>query len=190
MIVATRRENSDITANAYTGKGGNIRINTQGIFGITTSQQDTPFSNITASSTLGVQGQIDINQPDVDLSRSLINLPTIPVDTEVTQGCTAGGNVAKSRFTVTGRGGLPPNPGEPLNTDAVSVDLVTLNNANDRESTTRPSRPVTTKPIPEPIIEITGWETNNKGEILLTANPSSSLPHAPWSTPTFCTQKS
>ncbi len=127
FIVAVPSENSDILANAFEGNGGNIQITSQGIFGIQFREQPTTAtSDINASSQFGVDGVIEINTPDVDPSQGLVNLPTVPVDTEIAQACTAGSTVAKSSFTITGRGGLPPNPGEALNTDAVQVDLVTL----------------------------------------------------------------
>ncbi len=100
---------------------------------------DKYFSNISdinASSEVGSQfdGTIDINTLDADPNRGLINLPVVPVDTQVAQGCTAG-SLARSQFIVTGRGGLPANPGEALSTDAVQVDLVTLKPEADKPST-------------------------------------------------------
>ena len=61
FIVAFPKENSDISANAYTGSGGNIQIAAQGILGIQFQPQDTPLSDITASSRFGAQGVIKIN---------------------------------------------------------------------------------------------------------------------------------
>ncbi|MEH1948579.1 MAG: filamentous hemagglutinin N-terminal domain-containing protein [Nostoc sp.] len=107
------------------------------------------------------------------------------IDTKVVQSCNAGGNLAKNSFTITGRGGLPPNPGEALNTDAVKVDLITLNPNNDR-----PDRPYftskTTTPAREPIIEATGLTLNQKGEVMLTANLPITTPHSPWLKPASC----
>ncbi|PHM06592.1 S-layer family protein [Nostoc sp. 'Peltigera malacea cyanobiont' DB3992] len=127
-------ENSDIRADSANFRGGNVRINAQGIFGIqfrdVASDKTSDITATGASSELS--GNVEINTPDVDPKSGLVNLPTIPVNTQVAQTCTAGSAVAKSSFTITGRGGLPPNPGEALNTDAVQVDLVTLNPNNDR----------------------------------------------------------
>ena len=53
FIIAFPQGNSDITANAFAGDGGNITINTQGIFGIEFRDQQTSFSDITASSRFG-----------------------------------------------------------------------------------------------------------------------------------------
>ena len=158
FIVAVPSENSDITANAYTGSGGRVNIQAFGMYGIQLLQ--FPRSG-------------------------LVNLPTVPVDTSVAQGCTAGSPVARSSFTITGRGGLPPNPGEALNTDAVQVDLVTLNPKGDRpDRSFVPSKTIT--PAPERIIEATGWALNEKGGVVLTPNLPTTTPHSPWLKPVSC----
>ncbi|MDZ8263506.1 filamentous hemagglutinin N-terminal domain-containing protein [Nostoc sp. ChiQUE01b] len=185
FIVAVPKENSDITANAYTGSGGRVNIQAIGIYGIQPRSNPTFLSDITASSEFGVSGTVELNTPDVDLNSGLVNLPSVPVDTQVAQTCQAGGNLAESSFTITGRGGLPPNPGDVFNTDAVEVDWVTLNpNGNERSSSFVPSK--TTTPAPEPIIEATGLALNEKGEVVLTANLPSTTPHSPWLKPASC----
>jgi filamentous hemagglutinin family protein len=180
-------ENSDISANSQDFRGGNVRINAQGIFGI--QFRDVAFdrtSDITATGASSeLSGNVEINTPDVDPNSGLVNLPTVPVDTQVAQTCQAGGNLAKSSFTITGRGGLPPNPGEALNTDAVKVDLVALNpNGDNRDRPFVPSK--ITTPAPEPIIEATGLGLNQKGEVVLTANLPTNTPHTPWLKPASC----
>ncbi|MEO0407208.1 MAG: filamentous hemagglutinin N-terminal domain-containing protein, partial [Cyanobacteria bacterium P01_A01_bin.135] len=56
FLVALANENSDIVANAFTGRGGNIAITAQGILGIEPQETNTPQSDITASSRFGVDG--------------------------------------------------------------------------------------------------------------------------------------
>ncbi|NJR20014.1 MAG: S-layer family protein, partial [Calothrix sp. CSU_2_0] len=81
FIIAVPGENSDITANAFTGKGGNINIQTQGIFGIEPRTQAADATNdITASSQLGIQGQIAITNPEIDPTKGIIELPNDVVD--------------------------------------------------------------------------------------------------------------
>ncbi|MBD2245586.1 S-layer family protein [Nostoc sp. FACHB-888] len=185
FIVAVPSENSDITANAYTGSGGRVDIRAIGIYGIQPRSNPTLFSDITASSEFGVNGTVELNTPDIDPNSGLVNLPTVPVDTQVAQTCQAGGSLAKSSFTITGRGGLPPNPGEALNADAVQVDLVSLNpNADNRDRSYSTSK--TTTPAAEPIIEATGLMLNQKGEVVLTANLPTNTPHTPWLKPASC----
>ena len=205
FIVAVPNENSDIAANAFTGSGGKVEITAKGIFGLTPRTREEletllgtqdpnqlnpaglPSSDITAISRTNpsLSGQLIINTPDVDPSRGLVNLPAVPVDTSVAQGCTAGGAQAQSAFIITGRGGLPPNPGEALNTDAVQVDLITLNSEVDKRSTTAVST-TPTSPTPNPIVEATGWVIDANGDIILTANAPTVTPHTSWQTPTKC----
>ncbi|MFN6481302.1 MAG: filamentous hemagglutinin, partial [Nostoc sp. DedQUE07] len=185
FIVAVPSENSDITANAYTGSGGRVDIQAFGIYGIQPRSNPTSLSDITASSEFGVSGTVELNTPDIDPNSGLVNLPIVPVDTQVAQTCQAGGNLAKSSFTITGRGGLPPNPGEALKTDAVQVNLITLNPNSDNPDRSFVPNKITT-PAPEPIIEATSLVLNEKGEVVLTANLPSTTPHSLWLKPASC----
>ncbi|WP_100903145.1 beta strand repeat-containing protein [Nostoc flagelliforme] len=185
FIVAVPNENSDITANAYTGTGGRVDIKANGIYGIGFRESPTDLSDITASSRFGTQGTVELNTPDIDPNSGLVNLPTVPVDTQVAQTCQAGGTFAKSSFTITGRGGLPPNPTtDILPPDLVHVDWISLN-PSTREGK---SPPVTIKPTatPKPIVEATGWVMNAKGEVQLIANAPATTPHASWQNPVSC----
>ncbi|MEI2577559.1 two-partner secretion domain-containing protein [Scytonema sp. PRP1] len=202
FIVTVRGENSDITANAFNGKGGNVRINASGIFGIAplsrqdleklnpTDPRQIPTNDITAISQTSptLNGQVTINTPNVDLNRGLVQLPTNLVDAsqQIDTSCNPNSRQRASSFVMTGRGGLPPNPiTELLNSDAVLVDWISLKPSTEKRSTAS----VTTKPstpIPEPIVEATGWVINKNGEVVLTANPPTTTPHSPWLTPASC----
>ncbi len=179
FLIAVRSENSDIVATGF-GRtpGSNIQVNAKGIFGTQFRQQLSPESDIVAT------GQVTLNTPDIDPNSGLVNLPVVPVDTEVAQVCYSRG-YAQNRFVITGHGGLPTNPRtDVLTPDAVQVDWVTLN-ASVR---TRKSPPVTIKrttATPKPIVEATGWVMNAKGELELTAN-APSTPHASWQNPVSC----
>jgi large exoprotein involved in heme utilization and adhesion len=190
-LVAIPKEDSNIRANAAESFGGRIIINAKGIFGIQFHERDTPLSDITASSELGPEfsGTVQINTPDADPSRGLTNLPTDLVDAsnQIAQNCATDGAVAReqSSFVVIGRGGLPPNPKEPLSSDDVRVDLVTLNPKSEYRSV--PS--ITNNPIsptPAPLVEATGWVINAKGEVVLTAYAPNVTPHSSWQKPTEC----
>ncbi|MBW4687824.1 MAG: S-layer family protein [Komarekiella atlantica HA4396-MV6] len=173
-------DNSDISANSANFRGGNVRINAQGIFGI--QFRDVASDKTSDITATGVNpessGNVEINIPDIEPNSGLVNLPVISVDTEVAQTCQAGGTVAKSQFMITGRGGLPPNPGEALSTDAVQVDLVSLKPSGDnRSSPSVTSKAITT--APKRIVEATGLVLNKKGEVVLTANLPTT-PHSLW----------
>jgi large exoprotein involved in heme utilization and adhesion len=182
FILAVPEENSDIIANAFEGRGGTINITTQGIFGIEFRANLTPLSDITASSTLGVDGEVEINRPDVDPSRGLAELPTDFVNAQglIDRSCTPGGSAAQnSSFTVTGRGGLPSNPTDPLSDDTVWSDLRTftpqaenlLSSATDVD----PNQSSTKQ-----IVEAQGWIVNPNGNVILTAKAHSATQQSPW----------
>ncbi|BAZ10156.1 filamentous hemagglutinin outer membrane protein [Calothrix sp. NIES-4071] len=184
FIVASN-ENNDITANAFTGSGGNVTINAYGIFGIEFQKEQTSKSDITASSKFGINGNVQINTPNVSPKNGLVSLPTVPVDTKIASGCTAVTSQEQSSFVVTGRGGLPLNPREAFNSnDTVRVDWVTLNPSSDNRDVENISTHSTT--TPSQIVEATGWLINTKGEVLLTANPPNSTPHTSSVAPTTC----
>jgi len=205
FIVAVKSENSDITANAFTGSGGRVQINAFGIFGIAPrSREDLarllgtqdptqldprllPTSDITAISQTNpsLNGQVTTITPDVDPNSGLVNLPAVPVDTSVAQTCTAGGAQAQSSFIITGRGGLPPNPKEALSSDDVFVNWVPLTPGGENPS----SPAVSTNPTsatPAPLVEAQGWVINDKGQVMLTAHAPTVTPHSSWQTSNSC----
>lgn len=120
FIVAVPKENNDIIANAFEGKGGFIEITAEGVFGLNRREQLTSLSDITAFSQQNPQlnGVIEINTLGIDPIQGLINLLEEPRSVEVVEGCQARGRQASSvKFFNTGRGGSPPLPDEPLNVD-------------------------------------------------------------------------
>ncbi len=202
FIVGVPSENSDITANAFQGRGGNINITTQGIFGLEYRPRLTPVSDINASSEFGIDGSVQINTPGIDPSRGLTQLPTDLVDAAglVDRSCTSGGGVAqRSRFTVTGRGGLPPNPVEALNSDTVWTDLRPLIESTEKTSRstvgTQPNQDAVTSyssglihpdSPPTQIVEAQGWIIARDGTVILTAQVPTVTPQSPWQTSLFC----
>ncbi|BAY23575.1 hypothetical protein NIES2100_33670 [Calothrix sp. NIES-2100] len=163
FIAALPKENSNITANAFTGTGGKVNINANGIFGINPQERLTPLSDITASSDFGIQGFVTINTPDVDPSHGLVQLPTNLVDAsqKIVQSCSAKGKTPGS-FIATGRGGLPANPLEPLRGRAVMTNWVTLPAATTNKITQQTAEP-------QPIVEAQGWIKSDRGDVILVA---------------------
>lgn len=179
-------ENSDISADSTNFRGGLVKITAQGIFGTEFRNQATPESDITAKGGRPeFSGTVQINTLGIEPTQGLANVPVIPVDTQVAQGCYSGGSQAQSEFMITGRGGLPPNPGEALNTDAVQVDLVTLNPQVAQSSTPAVSTHPTS-PSPDRIVEATGWIIDAGGNVLLTANAPTLTPHSSWQRSADC----
>lgn len=168
FIVALPQENSDITANAYSGRGGNVNITTQGIYGIEFRPQLTPLSDVTASSQFGVNGVVSINTPDVDPSRGLAELPVEPVNVEVAQGCQTPGTQTSVAFFNTGRGGLAPNPYEPISSSDIWEDVRPPKQRTEN-SASAARAPASSATPPDKLVEAQGWLINEKGEVVLVA---------------------
>jgi filamentous hemagglutinin family protein len=177
---------SDIIASADRGNGGRINIEAQGIFRLAERRAipGNGTNDIDASSEFGSAGEVEIIA-FADPSQGLVNLPTQPVDTEVAQSCQAGGGQEQSRFVVTGRGGLPPNPREALSSDDVQVNWVPLTSGEENPSSLVVSKNPTNA-TPAPLVEAQGWVINTKGQVVLTAIAPNVTPHSSWQTPTNC----
>jgi filamentous hemagglutinin family protein len=102
--------NSRIQANAFQGKGGNIDITTTGIYNLSAE----PITNvITASSQLGIDGEITIHSPENDATEGLITLPTPFIDASALlhPGCRIQDVGELSTFNYrTDREGMPITP--------------------------------------------------------------------------------
>ena len=166
-------ENSDITANAVQGRGGNISIKTSAIFGTAYRPGLTPESDITASSQFGLSGTVAITNPEVDTRSFLVELPQNVVDPsqQISSGCDPSqGNT----FTVTGRGGLPENPSAALLGRAVWWDNRDLSNVSQTASL--PAQNVPKAEPPTEIVEATGWVINDRGQVELVAQKPHRIP--------------
>ncbi|MGI0483944.1 filamentous hemagglutinin N-terminal domain-containing protein [Pantanalinema rosaneae CENA516] len=161
FVVGVLRENSDITANAFTGNGGRIEITAQGIFGLRFQPRLTPDSDITASSQFGINGIVTLNTPNVDPSRGLVQLPTDVTDSsnQMTQTCSA--QERRNSFVITGRGGVSPDPTEALNQTIVWQG----GGAEGGDGEVQGDRAVL--PNSNVITEATGWRRNLDGSISL-----------------------
>ncbi|MGQ4650188.1 two-partner secretion domain-containing protein [Lyngbya aestuarii] len=187
LIVAIPSEDSNITANAFTGQGGNIQIDAESIVGIEPREEETLLSDITASSELGIAGNIEINTLDIDPSRGLVSFPEDFVDPSrlIAQNCPRRDGLKtaqRSEFYVTGRGGLPASPTNSLTDYRVLVDWVTLdseaNNSNNVASAeTVPS---------ESTLRAQGWVIAPNGKVILTAQTPTIKSEMPRAQPAAC----
>ena len=93
-----------IIANAYGGNGGNIKIVAQTFLG-------TPETVISASSQLGLDGVVEIDAPQIDLSSSLLDLALKFIDSEslVPRLCLPAHFEQRNSFQVTRQKWLPPS---------------------------------------------------------------------------------
>ncbi len=165
LIVAVPRENSDINANAFAGNGGNITITTPGLFGLEFRNQDTIFSDITASSQFGIDGDVSINIEAIDPTSGLVELPETLIDpsSRIIAGCPSSD---QANFIISGRGGLPQDPRQVLRSRVVVQDL--RNTVNNRFSGISEQLSVTQEK--SEIIEATGWIVDEKGNVELVAD--------------------
>ncbi|MDG4605691.1 MAG: hypothetical protein P9D89_06370, partial [Candidatus Contendobacter sp.] len=104
---------SKITAQAAQGKGGNIRVNAD-VF-LHDAADITDVLNA-SSQVIGNDGTVQNNAPTTDISGNLTALNTSYLDaaSQLSRRCGEGEPEERSRFTVQGRGGLPPAPDEAL----------------------------------------------------------------------------
>ncbi len=175
FIVAVPSENSDIIANAFTGRGGRVDITAQGIFGIAFRDRLTPLSDITASSELGVAGVVNLNTPDGDPSRGLVPLPVDLADAsrQIVPTCQSSNRQGAGKFFITGRGGLPPNPTESLSREAI----LTADGQSVESAATGVDRTSFSNRPPDTIVEAQGWTIDGNGNVFLVAwNPQTSAP--------------
>jgi filamentous hemagglutinin family protein len=114
--VLTVLQNSNINANAFQGRGGNIQIITKGVF-------VGSDSGVTASSQAGINGIVDINTPDVDPSKSAVELPLLIIDPAklVANSCIARRERTGGSFIVTG--GVPTLPDDLASSPFPTLEL-------------------------------------------------------------------
>jgi large exoprotein involved in heme utilization and adhesion len=187
VAVTGENQNNDIITSAIQGRGGDITITTSGIFGIEERREPTLTTNdIDASSQFGLAGSVNINRPDVEPNLTLPQLPTVVVDTSqlVGTGCAAFANSEGSSFTITGRGGLPPSPYEPLSSDVVWSDTRLPKITAQRSQVTTP--PSSDSDVGA-IVPATGWVFNGKGQVTLISHASRTPGLA--STPAKCPKR-
>jgi large exoprotein involved in heme utilization and adhesion len=198
LLIAFSDENNDIIANSFEGLGGTIDITTDAIFGLEIRDELTSQSDITAFSQTDplLNGQISINTPDFDPTSGLIELPQAvgDVSDQISQNpCEQG---VGSEFIITGKGGLPPNVNESLNSESAEVGLIETVTSQPQAvgafaklpkaygirpnpNNIRPNPSTTTEAVPAQ-----GWVFNDKGEVTLTAYKTTnterpSLPKTP-----------
>jgi large exoprotein involved in heme utilization and adhesion len=171
VIAAFPNGNSDIRASAEQGEGGNITIDADSLFGIEERPLNDSTNDINASSEFALDGSVNVNVSNINPVQGATELPSNVVEPEQTtaQTCQAGGGTANNGLAIAGKGGVPPAPDTPLN----SENIIISSEQNPAASA-----------IPEPIetsqgkiqpargirvtesgnIVLTAYRTNNAGE--------------------------
>ena len=149
-------EGSSIITSDFAPDGGsNIGISAAGIF-------------VSTDSIINATGDLTI---DTDIELESTELPEVKVvddGDQVSQNACYQGQ--GSQFANTGRGGVPTNVTESLNSDTVRVDLVEPVASSTSNASIDPSLPLDDEG--KPIIPAQGWIFTEDGKVLLTAyNP-------------------
>jgi len=177
ILAAVPEENSDITANAEKGFGGRVRVTAQGIFGIQFREQLTRFSDITATSELGAEfsGIVEIDIRGIDPAQGLAELPTTLTDStnQIAQTCSY--QARNNSFVVVGRGGLPPTPGEVLNSTPGWIDWRVSARRGVPPEHLEAGEISSTVKSQTPLVEATGWITQPDGTVQLVAETSTEI---------------
>ncbi|KGF73388.1 hypothetical protein DO97_20065 [Neosynechococcus sphagnicola sy1] len=179
-IVALDR--SLITAQAFEGQGGNIRVVARGVF-------LSPDSFISASTQLGIAGTVEVNQLEQPPEAGLVALPATVEDISglVDPTCAGLRGRTPSEFYVTGRGGVPESPDQPMVEHSLLQDLGTPVATHEGNRAGRPiSFPSITQPQSEQIVAAQGWVINSQGNVVLTSTPYPATDGNPWLTSVVC----
>jgi filamentous hemagglutinin family protein len=160
LLIAIPQEDSDITATAVRGQGGNVTIDALGIFGIQFRNQITNRSDITASS------KFSSTAPSIDPIKDTNDLTAVPINdnVQISQSCSQ--SQLDNKFHITGRGGHPPSTNEPLASDVVW---------------SRPSSPpvTTNNPTASTVLQpAAGWILDGQGKATLVAANTEGTPNS------------
>ncbi len=170
------------------GRGGNLSISTQTIFGMQ-FRPDTPGNGTndisTASQFSGFSSYNTLQVTEPQLPNQFVE----PEKT-VAQACGSGSDVAGGNtFTVSGRGGLPHSPTEPLKSEAIRVS----GGQESRGAEERRSRGAeevkksNRKPVSsDEIIPARGMMINEKGQVVLTRYPTPNSIDRPIAQSNYC----
>ncbi|NEO77390.1 filamentous hemagglutinin N-terminal domain-containing protein [Moorena sp. SIO4G3] len=190
---------NDIIAKAAQGKGGEITIEAEDVRLIEEREaiDGNRTNDIDASSKSGTQGIVTIKTGNPEPPRGLDQLPSNLTDPSslIVASCPRSGKISVDElgeFIVTGRGGIPASPFDPIIGQTIIADWVTLddqtlsetdhnldNNQRLEPSTEHNSIPQNSQR--KRIVEAQGWMTGPDGTIILTSFPTDTTsPPKPW----------
>ncbi|MGB7445015.1 MAG: hypothetical protein WA919_28430, partial [Coleofasciculaceae cyanobacterium] len=177
FIIAVPSENSDIIASAL--REGDITLTTV-IIGLKFSEDLTSESEITAT------GSITLNTPNIDPADGLVELLESLVDADKLVGqnvCAVEGDkiAGGSAFVITGRGGLPLNPNDPLTNLRGTLEWATPQGETTREAAVMGNPPETNyqrQPKNQGVEQAQGWLVAEDGTVVLTAQATKVTPNS------------
>lgn len=177
FVIAQPLEDSDIIASAINGPGGNIEIDTQGMYGLKPRMAvfGNGTSDIDASSAFGVSGTTAISVATSEVGIVPLTTAVQPLDetATVTQRCGASGN----RFVVSARGGIPLSPLDTLSAAQPLIDTRFEHSSSIDPSVSRATVNVgatntgannqMTADSEFSLVEASGWQRDRNGQISL-----------------------
>lgn len=177
-------DGNDILATAVEGTGGNIEITTKSLLNIEEREAsaNNQTNDIDASSDLGVDGTVTINNPDVNPLQGETELSNNVLETEQVTAQACSSDRASSKTTslvIKNRGGLPPEATDPLIADPI------LSNGQITPPNPEVYYPEI-KPIKTSIGDIypaRGVIKTETGQVILTAYPTDSSARTPHAVP-------
>jgi filamentous hemagglutinin family protein len=184
FVIGLPNENSDIIANAFTGNGGNITINARSILNFNRRSEpnvqalrQNSTNDISASSQFGGSGILNLTGLNVNPAQGTVQLPTTTSIPQPIQGCETASNnpqTTKTEFFMSGRGGRPSSPADPLSSSEILDDL-RIPSALVAKSQ-HPPHPKTLTPetSTETMSEATHWQLDSQGRPILSAAPTRS----------------
>ncbi len=185
FIIAPPNQNNDIIASASQGRGGNINITAEGVFGLE-ERSSTPTNetnDIDANSEFGLDGTVSINTPDVSSLREAIEaLEIVQLQTLGTNACSGRGATGGSNFNITGKGGVPPELTAPLSSDTIFLEgkPIPIGTGQPERVKREQIKPLIT--AQGEIYPARGIIFLENGDIILTAYPTDNVqrtPHSP-----------
>ncbi|MCJ8281295.1 MAG: filamentous hemagglutinin, partial [Rivularia sp. ALOHA_DT_140] len=116
----------------------------------------TSYSDITASSQFGLNGQVTVNQLNVNPGTDLIELPsTLEGADKIQAGCAANNG---NNFVVNGKGGLSQSPDDLFSGKITVTELFDLVSIEESLSNIRNENSKISVDNPKiKIVEATGW---------------------------------
>jgi len=170
FIIAFPQENNDILANALFGRGGNITIATEGIFGLEegNSIPANLTNDIDASSEFGAAGIVSVSFPTISKVEGQLDIGVDEIDVESLFQSTFCQVKGKSRFFATGRSGIPRIPDNTILPEHTWSDWRTIETAEERVGTVAETK---TAIAPPKIDLIQGWVIDEDGNVVLTDRP-------------------
>ncbi|CBN58921.1 MULTISPECIES: filamentous hemagglutinin N-terminal domain-containing protein [Kamptonema] len=197
ILATLPNENNDITANARTARGGQVTVNVPNIFGFTTVNREqarsslgltnaefaalqvNPTSLLSTSDIAAIsqqagpalQGAVTFSTTGVNPAQGLVTLDQNVVDLSTliaANPCIEGGG---NEFSITGKGGVPPNPNDVLSNDSRQLNWVepVTTGSHKAEDQKVEDKKVEIDIQPQAVIPAQGWVMDAQGQVRLVA---------------------